>query len=562
MIHLGDVTKIKGNEIPLVDIVTYGAPCQDLSVAGKRAGMKSELVGDEDTTRSGLFHDAIRIIREMRNESIRQLSMRGADIDVRSISPRYAIYENVPGALSSNKGEDFRCVLEETAKIADKNAVIPRLEGGAKWSYSGLILGNGWSVAWRLHDAQYHGVPQRRRRLCVLADFNGDTAGKLLFELQRETDVPKPDQIITDIREKSRSEVQPISESVSRDIEQGKAEGQETSRTIGKNLGAAMSFQERAGRPGGGKGLLIQDERTGALATHPQSVCHETVASFYPQMKAESQCYRDDDVSNTLVNGTNPGFHNGIVVKDEPILLESNQNHATVQTDGVSTALPASMGMGGGYVPMITEQQGMAYQAHGTYKESDVVSSCKCRDYKDATDLVVEPIAFEPGAASRVGGHIYKDGKTGTIRADAGDNQQAVVQDVVGALCASGYDKLGTQEATNGLYIIQESWDGTQIAPTLTAKNAGGEQRMPDKDNFNAVISYSIDSYNQTAQEEVQDTLRTNGGGDNSPKVCTTYGLDRASFNQGQNAKFDFSVEEELAPTLVNRGVGGVLTEN
>lgn len=176
MIHLGDITKIKGNEVPLVDVITYGAPCQDLSVAGKRAGMKNVIMGDEDSTRSGLFFDAIRVVKEMRNESKRQLSMRGTAIDIRHIQPRYTIYENVPGAFSSNGGEDFRAVLEETCKVADENAYVPQLEKGQRWANAGCIMGDGYSVAWRLHDARYHGVPQRRRRLCVLADYGGSNS--------------------------------------------------------------------------------------------------------------------------------------------------------------------------------------------------------------------------------------------------------------------------------------------------------------------------------------------------------------------------------------------------
>ena len=174
MKHYGDITKIKGSEIPLVDIVTGGSPCQDLSVAGKRAGLDGE--------RSGLFMEQIRIIKEMRDESIRQLQMRWAAIDIRHIQPRFMVWENVPGAFSSNKGEDFRCVLEETAKIAEENAVIPGLEGGAKWTPSGCIMGNGWSIAWRVHDAQFWGVPQRRKRIALVADFGGESAPEILFE--------------------------------------------------------------------------------------------------------------------------------------------------------------------------------------------------------------------------------------------------------------------------------------------------------------------------------------------------------------------------------------------
>ena len=171
MIHFGDITKINGAEVPLVDIVCGGSPCQDLSVAGRRAGLAGE--------RSGLFMEQIRIIKEMRNECIRQLSMRGADEPVR---PRYMVWENVPGAFSSNKGEDFRAVLEETARVADENAVIPRLAEKQRWSPSGCILGEGWSIAWRLHDSQFWGVPQRRKRLALVADFTGESAGEILFE--------------------------------------------------------------------------------------------------------------------------------------------------------------------------------------------------------------------------------------------------------------------------------------------------------------------------------------------------------------------------------------------
>lgn len=160
----GDIRELKGSEIPLVDIVTGGSPCQDLSVAGKRAGLAGE--------RSGLFTEQVRIIKEMREKSEQQLRSRGTTFDRRYIQPRYMVWENVSGAFSSNKGEDFRIVLEETAKIADEAAIIPRPEKG-KWTHSGCVVADGWSIAWRLHDAQYWGVPQRRKRICLVADFGG-----------------------------------------------------------------------------------------------------------------------------------------------------------------------------------------------------------------------------------------------------------------------------------------------------------------------------------------------------------------------------------------------------
>lgn len=160
MEHLGDITQITGDTIAPVNVIIGGSPCQDLSIAGKRAGLAGK--------RSGLFTDQIRIIKET-------CKKHGTDY------PRFMVWENVPGALSSNKGEDFRIVLEETARIAEADAVIPRPPKG-KWKNSGCIMGDGWSIAWRILDARFWGVPQRRRRIALVADFGGESAPEILFE--------------------------------------------------------------------------------------------------------------------------------------------------------------------------------------------------------------------------------------------------------------------------------------------------------------------------------------------------------------------------------------------
>lgn len=167
MLHLGDITRIDGAAIPAVDIITGGSPCQDLSVAGKRAGLAGE--------RSGLFMEQIRIIKEMR-EHDRQSGRSG-----KHVRPRIMVWENVPGALSSKQGEDFRAVLEETARIADNTVHIPRPPRG-KWPAAGTIVGDDYSISWRIMDAQYWGVPQRRRRIFLVADFGGGRAAEVLFE--------------------------------------------------------------------------------------------------------------------------------------------------------------------------------------------------------------------------------------------------------------------------------------------------------------------------------------------------------------------------------------------
>ena len=168
MKHLGDISKINGAEIEPVDIITFGSPCQDLSVAGKRAGLKHEANGDEETTRSGLFMEAVRIIKEMRAATNGKY-------------PRFALWENVPGAFSSNKGEDFRIVLEELIKVVEPRAIMPAVPQRG-WSYADSYCGDGWSLAYRVFDAQYWGVPQRRRRIHLVADFRGERAREVLFE--------------------------------------------------------------------------------------------------------------------------------------------------------------------------------------------------------------------------------------------------------------------------------------------------------------------------------------------------------------------------------------------
>ena len=208
MKHFGDITKIDGSKVPIVDVITGGSPCQDLSIAGKRAGLQGE--------RSGLFMEQIRVIKEMHDECRRTN---------KPIRPRIMVWENVCGALSSGtpNGEDFRIVLEETARVVDSNASIPRLPSGESWSNAGCILGDRWSIAWRVHDAQFWGVPQRRRRICLIADFRGQCAPEILFERQGETRNPQ------------------------------QSEKEEPGTPTNSRTSSAISFQERAGCDGGAK---------------------------------------------------------------------------------------------------------------------------------------------------------------------------------------------------------------------------------------------------------------------------------------------------------------------
>lgn len=233
MVHLGDITKMSGYAIPPVDVITFGSPCQDypeiqdnqtLSIAGKRAGMAGE--------RSGLFSEAVRIIREMRYATF------GA-------YPKYAVWENVPGAFSSNKGEDFHAVLQSLCRVIDPDATIPRptdARGGIKWPRAGAILADHYSLAWRTMDAQHWGVPQRRLRISLVLDLTGGRAGEILFE----------------------------PESLRGHFAPGITPGQATAGTVENGAGTAdraFTLKIRSGCEGGGKGALVQTEKSATLST-------------------------------------------------------------------------------------------------------------------------------------------------------------------------------------------------------------------------------------------------------------------------------------------------------
>lgn len=331
---------------------------QDLSIAGLRKGLEGE--------RSGLFMEQIRIVKEMREHD-----RSGTDNYFRLYPrPRYLIWENVVGALTSpgkaNKGKDFQAVLTEIVRIVCPNAHdVPMPEKGA-WSKSGCIYGVGddgvsFSLAWRVHDAQYWGVPQRRRRLCVLCDFSGTSAAEILLDPQYERTSPDgyPDEAFRHTGTGDRRKIQSLSKSMRGDTQTSGEEGQEITGAAPHRTGGAIAFEERAGCEGGGKGILISDERTGALRAgeavkkvfryqgeSPDAVCLE----YYPQ-------------------------DSRIKVKD----------------DGICQTLTKRGGTGGNNVPlcMVTKPQTYAMQGFGDYIPSSSSSSLKQRDYKDATDLVV-----------------------------------------------------------------------------------------------------------------------------------------------------------------------------
>ena len=529
MIHLGDITKIHGDEIEPVDCITFGSPCQDLSIAGRRAGLAGE--------RSGLFMEAVRIIKEMRSST-------------NGLYPTFAIWENVPGAFSSNNGDDFRSVLEELACVEQPNAVIPGPPRGGRWSKAGAIAGNGWSLAWRQLDSQYFGVAQRRKRIALILDLGGQRAGEILFE--RTSLSRHPDPCIQAWKEVAGLTAnRPAGNdrmvgagflcgssrnADSRGTEAdraGKSEAEE--RTSGDKCceAAAYTLKIRSGCAGGGKGALVQTEKTGTLSTIQDQTIFQLIqeptycisgntvdrktnqngtgvresgaftvntvdrhAVAYA-LQNQNLCIDDALPFDTTqitskVNKSNPQWGDPchplaaaahppaavIRISDEempvqPMVLESNQVHATVTQNGICPTLPASMGLGGGYVPMITDHPAdrpVVFENHAQdarYKEAPTCSPTVVARWRTGggnTPLVAVPRQVTSYGIGNGQAHAYASKeKSGTL--DTMHDAQAVAIEYSG--CLNPWD-------TQARRVYGE--DGT--FPALPSReSAGGNQQ-------------------------------------------------------------------------------------
>ena len=394
MIHYGDITKISGYDVPIVDCVIGGSPCQDLSVAGKRAGLDGE--------RSGLFMEQLRIIKEMRDRDARNGK---ADEFIR---PRFMVWENVSGAFSSNKGEDFKIVLEETAKIVDKDAVIP-MPPKNKWSTSGCIVGDGWSIAWRILDAQFWGVPQRRRRIALVADFGGGCAQEILFERKS-------------LRRHS-----------------------------------AESRTERKGTTTDAQGCIGVYDRTR----------ESTVAYGFDQGAT-----RDvgviflEEQSKTLTNGSCPGHHNGVVIAIENHPADSRVN---IDESGKVQTLTSRMGTGGGNVPMVMEQKYFDVEMEVAVRKYkvDCNSLCEClRNHKASSKLNNKEIAEKLDRPITEVEHWFRNDKYFAIP-DA--DVWHALKELLGITTTEFDQSITEYEFKGGNYDMRNRIYTGETSPTLTS---------------------------------------------------------------------------------------------
>ena len=448
MIHLGDITKIHGDEIEPVDCITFGSPCQDLSIAGRRAGLAGE--------RSGLFMEAVRIIKEMRSST-------------NGLCPTFAIWENVPGAFSSNNGEDFRAVLEELARIGQPNAVIPRPPRGGRWSKAGAIAGNGWSLAWRQLDSQYFGVAQRRKRIALILDLGGQRAGEILFErtsLSRHPDpcIPAWKEVTGLTANRPAGNDRVVGAGCccksGRDAgcgrtetdRAGKSEAAERTSSDKCCEAAAYTLKIRSGCAGGGKGALVQTEKTGTLSTLQDQTLFQLIqeptycisGNMVDRATKQNGMGVGENISFTMDTVDRHAVAYGIQEErpEQPVILESNQVHATVSQTGICPTLPASMGLGGGYVPMVTDHPAdkpIVFENHAQdarYKEASTCSPTVTARW--GTGGGNTPLVAVPGQVTRYGigngqanAYASKE-KSGTL--DTMHDAQAVAIEYSGCL--------------------------------------------------------------------------------------------------------------------------------
>ena len=443
MKHYGNISAMDGGKIEPVDIITFGSPCQDMSVAGRRGGL--------DGSRSSLFYEAVRIIKEMRCATDGKY-------------PRWICWENVPGAFSSNKGEDFKAVLEAVIGIAEPNAEVPMPEK-ARWPYADLYMGDGWSVAYRTLDAQYWGVPQRRRRIYLVADLAGGSAGKILFESEGLSGYSAES-----FRSWQRAAggFTPCVGAAGFDGYNGSLTD-DTSATLGVNCGMSTGRNGIVLNDQGGNRMDVTEEVTSTLraeAHHPPCVMES--AGFCTEHSAKSRTIGyEEECSPTLRAGVVPA---AVALENHP-----TDSRVKLSEDGNVQTLTSRMGTGGNNVPLVMK----------------IRSGCE------------------------------------------GGGKGALIQE----------NKSATLSCNNDQTLFEPcGWDGGQISPTLTKQNAGGNQRMPDKDNFTCVLqSFGICSKDSNAMKSDNphsgiyeaETARTLDGNGGNPS-CNQGGIAVVAFTQNQ----------------------------
>lgn len=452
MKHYGDISQMDGGKIEPVDIITFGSPCTDMSVAGRRAGLEGQ--------QSVLFYQAIRIIKEMRCATNGKY-------------PRYIVWENVPGAFSSNSGEDFKAVLEAVIGVAEPETQVPMPEK-SRWPYADCYMGDGWSVAYRVLDAQFWGVSQRRKRIYLVADFAGGRAFDILFK----------------------------SEGLSGYSAEGFRSWQRTAGSAADRTGtASLCLNDQ-----GGQRMDVTDDVTATLraeAHHPPCVLESAGFCTEHSSKSRSIGY-EEETSPTLRAGVVPA---AVALENHPA-----DSRISISEDNKVQTLTSRMGTGGGNVPLVMGNHVCAYGISA--KDSNAMKSANPHSgiYEAETSRTLDGNGGNPGC---------NQGGIAVVESYA----------IQGSMIGRD-DKNGPQG------------DGINEDVSFTLNTV----------DRHAVYAMTTGSFTQVAEDKAPTVLAR----DYKDPTAVCYGIGRDTFNQGKNAKFAPTFEEELQPTLVAKGPGAI----
>ena len=478
--HYGDISQMDGGKIEPVDIITFGSPCQDMSVAGKRSGL--------DGSRSCLFYEAVRIIKEMRSATNGKY-------------PRYVVWENVPGAFSSNGGKDFKAVLDSLVSIVEETAEVPFPEKG-EWAYADCYVGDGWSLAYRVLDAQYWGVPQRRRRIYLVADFGGGSACDVLFKSEGLSRY-SAEGFRAWQRTANHTQERFGTPSVGFDGYNGSVD--EKAATLGVNCGMST----------GRNGVVLNDQGGNRMDVTEEVTCTLRAQAHHP-----------------------------------PVIMDVFDNHGKdVRYTGpieIAPTISATYGTGGNNQPFVVGKSWDGREVSPTLTKQNAGGNQRMPD-KDNFNCVLQPYgisAKDSNAMKSSNPHsgIYAAKTSRTLDGNGGN--PACNQGGIAVVCV---DQGGGKSSCNV---------SVEKTPTLTCTH-GGEPAVcveTPKGNKDPVYAMTTGSYQQV-EEGRSPTLMARDYKDPNA-VC--YGIGRDTFNQGKNAKFSPTFEKELQPTMVAKGPGAI----
>lgn len=478
MKHYGDVSALSGADLEPVDIITFGSPCQDMSVAGRRAGL--------DGSRSNLFYEAVRIAKEMREATNGRY-------------PTWLCWENVPGAFSSNSGSDFKAVLDEIRKIKDPEADTPR---PARWPNAGCILADDHSVAWRVLNAQHFGVPQRRTRIYLVCDLAGQRAGKVLFESEGVSGYT-PQGFRSWQRAAGASKEGSGETGIFTDGYNGEIDT--VVSTLGVNCGMST----------GRNGVMVLNDQGGSF----MNVSEDVTGTLRAQM-----------------DGHPPVVIDAIAVENYPI-----DSRAKLSDDNMVQTLTSRMGTGGNNVPLVIKIRcGCEGGGKGPLIQTDRSATLGCNN--DQTVFV--PAAF--GVCSKDSNAMKSDNpNSGFYEADTsrtldgnGGNPSCNQGGIVVVAFADKHAPLSANDGPKGPSSqMLKSPEDNFVCEAVAIEGNGARPSHLGKGYSNDKVSFTL---NATEQHAV------------------AYGIDRATYNMGQNAQFGITVEAEVEPTMVAKGPGAV----